>query len=211
MTSIILVRHGQTVWNAIEVFRGRIDIELDETGLKQAELLAGYLSQRKLEAVYSSPLKRAVQTAEAVARHHGLAVETTPGLNDIDFGEWQGLSVQEVRTRFSELFDTWVSNPQWVNLPSGESLDDVRQRALTLVNEGVEKHEGKVIVLVSHRVVNKVLVCALLGLDDSHFWNIRLDTCGLTTFECTDGRFVLAEHNNTSFLEPLKQERLGDF
>ena len=210
-TSIILVRHGQTAWNAAEVFRGRIDIELDETGLKQAELLAEYLGQRELEAVYSSPLKRAVQTAEAIARHHGLVVEIAPGLNDMDFGEWQGLSLQEVKTRFNELFAAWVSDPHQVRMSSGESLDEVRQRALSVVNQVVDKHEGKVVVLVSHRVVNKVLICALLGLDNSHFWDVRLDTCGMTTFEFADGRFVLAEHNNTSFLEPLKQERLGDF
>ncbi len=209
-TSIILVRHGQTAWNTSEVFRGRIDIELDETGLKQAELLGEYLSQRELEAVYSSPLKRAVQTAEAIARHHGLTVEIAPHLNDMDFGEWQGLSLQEVGNRFGELFQLWTSEPHRVRIPSGESLDDVRERVLTLVNRIVDTHKGTV-VLVSHRVVNKVLICALLGLDSSHFWDIRLDTCGMTTFELGDGRFVLTEHNNTSFLEPLKQERLRDF
>jgi alpha-ribazole phosphatase len=210
-TSIILIRHGQTAWNAEEVFRGQADIELDETGLKQAELLAEYMSHRKLEAIYSSPLKRAVRTAEAIASRHKLAVEITPGLNDIDFGEWQGLSLQEVRTRFNELFEMWVTDPHRVRIPSGESLDDVRQRALALVNNVVEEHEDKVIALVSHRVVNKVLICALLGLDNSHFWDVRLDTCGMTTFEFDDGRFVLTEHNNTSFLEPLKQKRLRDF
>ena len=209
-TSIILVRHGQTAWNASEVFRGRIDIELDETGLKQAELLGEYLSQRELKAVYSSPLKRAVQTAEVIGRHHGLAVEIAPDLNDMDFGEWQGLSLQDVRSRFSELFEIWTSEPHRIRIPSGESLDDVRQRVLTLVNQIVDKHEGTV-VLVSHRVVNKVLICTLLGLDTSHFWDIRLDTCGMTTFELNDGRFVLTEHNNTSFLESLKQKRLRDF
>lgn len=210
MTEIILVRHGQTAWNVTEVFRGRIDIELDETGMKQAELLAEYLSHRKLEVVYSSPLRRAAQTAEAIARHHGLTMEITPGLNDIDFGEWQGLSHEEVRIKYSELYSAWMTTPHRLRLPSGESLDEVRQRAVALVNEVVEKHEGA-IVLVSHRVANKLLICALLGLDNSHFWDIRFDTCGLTTFEFADGRFVLAEHNNTSFLESLRQTPLSDF
>ncbi len=210
-TTIILVRHGQTAWNVSQVFRGQIDIELDETGLKQAELLGEYLSQRKLDAVFSSPLKRAVQTAEAIVRHHGLAVEIASGLNDINFGEWQGLSVQKVRTRFNKLFATWVSEPHRVSMPSGESLVDVHQRTLTVVNQMVYEYEGKVVVIVSHRVVNKVLICCLLGLDNSHFWDIRLDNCGMTTFELTDGRFVLTEHNNTSFLEPLKQARISDF
>lgn len=210
MTEIILARHGQTSWNKSEVFRGQIDIELDETGLEQAELLGKYLSHRKLEAVYSSPLQRSTQTAEAIARHHNLTVEITAGLNDIDFGEWQGVPLEEVRNKYSELYSAWVTTPHRVGFPSGESLDEVRERATTLVNEVVVEHEGTV-VLVSHRVVHKVLICALLGLDNSHFWNIRLDTCGLTTFEFIDGQFVLSRHNNTSFLEPLKQARLSDF
>jgi broad specificity phosphatase PhoE len=210
MTEIILARHGQTAWNVAEVFRGRIDIELDATGLKQAELLAEYLSHRKLESVYSSPLRRAAQTAEAIAQHHSLTAEITAGLNDIDFGEWQGLSREEVSNKYSELYSAWVTTPHRIRMPAGESLDDVRQRAVVLVNEVIEKHKGAV-VLVSHRVVHKVLICALLGLDNSHFWDIRLDNCGLTTFEFTEGQFVLVEHNNTSFLEPLKQARLSDF
>ena len=72
------------------------------------------------------------------------------------------------------------------------------------------KYEGTV-VLVSHRVVNKVLICALLGLDNSHFWNIRQDTCGITTFTYENERFILAKHNDTSFLKPLQKARLGDF
>jgi len=210
-TTIILVRHGQTAWNTEQVFRGLIDIELDETGLKQAGLLAEYLRHRELEAIYSSPLRRAMQTAEAIAHCHGLAVEIAPGLNDMDFGEWQGLPLREVRNRFGELLEMWMLQPHRVRLPAGENLDIVRQRALALVNQVMEKHEGKIITLVSHRVVNKVLICALLGLDNSHFWDVRLDNCGITTFEFDNGRFVLAEHNNTSFLEPLQQEHLRDF
>jgi broad specificity phosphatase PhoE len=75
MVEIILARHGETEWNVEEVFRGRIDVELNQTGLKQAELLAEYLSGHKIEAVYSSPLKRALKTAEVVARRHKLRVE----------------------------------------------------------------------------------------------------------------------------------------
>jgi len=72
------------------------------------------------------------------------------------------------------------------------------------------KHQGTV-VLVTHRVVTKVLICALLGLDDSHFWNIEQSTCGITTFNYRNGQFILTEHNNTSFLKPLSQKKLADF
>jgi len=210
MTGIILARHGQTEWNVEEVFRGRIDIELNQTGLKQAELLAEYLSGQKIEAVYSSPLKRALKTAEAVARRHKLKVEVSPGLIDCDFGQWQGLSLREVKDKYSQLYEQWVESPQLVKIPGGESLDGVRERALKVVNGVIAKHTGAV-VLVSHRVVNKVLICALLGLDNSHFWNIRQDVGGTTVFSSQNGRLVLTRHNDTSYLRPLNKAELGDF
>ena len=97
MVEIILARHGETDWNAEEVFRGRADIELNGRGRRQAEMLAGSLSEAKLEAVYSSPLQRARDTAEAVARRHQLKVAVSPGLIDCDFGQWQGLQLKEVK------------------------------------------------------------------------------------------------------------------
>ncbi len=210
MTEIIIARHGQTEWNVGEVFRGRIDIELDETGGKQAELLAEYLGGRRIDAIYSSPLKRALKTAETIASYHQLEVEIAPGLIDFNYGEWQGLPHQEVKDRYQELYAEWITNPHQAKMPDGESLEDVRKRVLAVVDEVTAKYAGTVI-LVSHRVVNKVLICALLGLDNSHFWNIRQDTCGITTFAYENGRLILTEHNNTSYLEPLQKAKLSDF
>jgi broad specificity phosphatase PhoE len=210
MTELILARHGETEWNVEEVFRGRVDVELNETGRRQAELLAESLSELKIEAVYSSPLKRALDTAKSIARRQRLEVEVSPGLIDCDFGQWQELPLKEVKNRYKDLYRQWTESPQLVKIPGGESLDRVRERALKVVNELMAEHGGRV-VLVSHRVVNKVLICALLGLDNSHFWNIRQDTCGTTTFSYQDGRFVLIKHNDTSYLRPLKKAELGDF
>jgi broad specificity phosphatase PhoE len=209
MTAIILARHGETEWNIEEVFRGRIDVELNETGLRQAELLAEYLSDIRIDAIHSSPLRRALKTAEIIARYHRLKAEITPGLIDCDFGKWQGLSLQEVKDRYKELYTEWLENPHLVKMPEGESLNDVRERALSVVGAAA-KYKGTV-VLVSHRVVNKVLICALLGLDNSHFWNIRQDVCGITTFTYENKQFTLTEHNNTSYLRPLAKAELGDF
>jgi len=205
-----LVRHGETEWNVTNIFRGRIDIELSQTGMKQAELLAEYLSDTKVDAIYSSPLKRALQTAEAIARYHRLSVEIAPALLDFNFERWQGLSRQEVRDKYKALYAEWLENPHQVQIPDGENLDNVRKRALGVVESIIAKHEGTAI-LVSHRVVNKVLICALLGLDNSHFWNIAQDTCGITLFTYENNRFVLAKHNDTSFLASLQKARLEDF
>src|SRR3990172_5680950 len=129
MTEIILARHGETEWNVGEIFRGRIDIELNDTGIKQARRLGGYLSNRKIDAIYSSPLKRALKTAEEMARPHRLQVEIAPGLIDFEFGKWQGLSLQGVKDRYKGLYAEWMSHPDKVKIPSGESLNSVRKRA----------------------------------------------------------------------------------
>ncbi len=210
MATIMLVRHGNTDWNVQEIFRGRADVELNETGTKQADLLAEYLKPVAMEAVYSSPLKRALKTAEIVAAPHQIDVLPCQELIDFDYGEWQGLSNDTVRKKYRALYTGWLNNPHLAKLPQGESLDDVTERATRLVDQVIPKHKGAVL-LVSHRVVHKVLICALLGLDNSHFWNIRLDTCGITSFLYEKSRFVLVRHNDTSFLKPLGQAGLGDF
>ncbi|MBA7664053.1 Phosphoserine phosphatase 1 [subsurface metagenome] len=210
MTEILLVRHGETEWNVKKVFRGRIDVELNETGLKQAELLAKYLSGVNIAAIHSSPVKRALTTAETIAGYHKLKVVITPGLIDLNFGEWQGLSHQEVRDTYTELYAEWIKHPDRVKIPAGESLDEVRKRTMDVVDGLIAKYEGSV-VLVSHRVVNKVLICALLGLDNSHFWNIQQDNCGITIFTYENGRFILTKHNDTSYLKPVSELPLSDF
>jgi broad specificity phosphatase PhoE len=210
MTELILARHGQTAWNVVEIFRGRIDVDIDEMGMKQAELLAEYLREHKIEAVYSSPLKRAVKTARTIAYWHKLGVITAQSLNDLKFGEWEGLPVTEVREKYTTLFTEWMEKPHLVEIPGGERLDDVRKRVLSLVDDIVNRHKGTV-VLVSHRVVHKVLILALLGIDNSYFWNIRLDTAAISTFIYENNRWVLTEHNNTCYLRPLAQPKLKDF
>jgi len=200
MTEVILARHGETEWNVEEVFRGRIDVELNENGVRQAELLAEYLKDLKIDAVCSSPLKRALKTAEMIASHHKLDVETAPGLIDFDYGKWQGLFHQDVKGRYRELYAEWTKSPHRVRMPDGESLDDVRRGATGVVGNTVSKYTGTV-----------VLICALLGLDNSQFWEIRQDTCGITTFTCEGERFILTGHNHTSYLKSLHRAPLGDF
>jgi broad specificity phosphatase PhoE len=206
----MLIRHGDTTWNVDEIFRGRANVELNETGIKQAELLAKHLADERIAAIYSSPLKRALKTAEIIALPHHIDVITAPELVDFDYGEWQGLSHDTVKERYQTLYAQWSSNPHLAKVPKGESLDDVRERVLSLVDRIITNHEGTV-ALVSHRVVGKVLICALLGLDSSHFWNIRLDTCGITTFVYQDKSFILEKHNDTSFLKSIDRPALNDF
>ena len=117
MTEIILVRHGETEWNVGEIYRGRIDINLDEVGIKQAESLGKYLSDVELDAIYSSPLRRALDTANIIARYQNIGVEGTDDLVDFNYGEWQGLPDQEVKNLYPALHNEWHVNPQRVGMP----------------------------------------------------------------------------------------------
>ena len=210
MAKLILARHGETMWNVEKVFRGRADVNLDKVGIKQAELLGKYLSNWELEAIYSSPVKRALNTANIVARYQKVAVRIAEGLIDFDFGEWQSLPEQEVKRLYPAILNEWHNSPDKVKMPGGESLEDVRRRAVEVVNDVLFRHQGNVL-LVSHRVVIKVLICYMLGLDNSHFRNINQDVGGITLFDYADGRFVLIRHNDTSHLRELKKSVLGDF
>lgn len=210
MAKLILARHGETEWNVEKVFRGRADVNLNEVGIKQADLLGKHLCNWELEAIYSSPVKRALDTANIVARYMEVAVCIAEGLTDFDFGEWQSLSEQEVKRLYPAILNDWQSSPHKVRMPGGENLDDVTKRTAEVVDEVLSRHHGNVL-LVSHRVVLKVLICSLLGLDNSHFWNISQDVCGLTIFDYVDGRFVLTKHNDTSHLRELQKSVLGDF
>jgi broad specificity phosphatase PhoE len=210
MTKLILVRHGETAWNAEKIYRGRMDVNLDEVGIKQADLLGKYLSNWELEAIYASPLRRALDTANIIARYQKVGVHVAEGLIDFDYGEWQSLPEQEAKRLYPTLHSEWHDNPHKVKMPGGESLEDVRRRAIEVVNDVLSKYQGSV-VLVSHRVVNKVLICSLLGLDNSHFWNIKQDVGGITIFNYVDGHFVLTRHNDTSHLRELQKSVLDDF
>jgi len=210
MAELILARHGETGWNVGKIYRGRSDVGLDEVGIKQAELLGKYLTNYGLEAIYSSPLKRALTTANIIAHYQKIDVQIAEGLVDFDYGEWQCLPEQEVKRLYPALLNEWHNNPHKIRMPGGESLEDVRKRAIEVVNDVVSNYQRDV-VLVSHRVVNKVLICSLLGLDNSYFWNIKQDVGGITVFNYVDGRFILTRHNDTSHMKELQKSILDDF
>jgi broad specificity phosphatase PhoE len=201
---IILVRHGQTEWNigagTGERFRGRVDLPLDDTGLAQARALAERLADQSIVAVYSSPLKRAVETARPIAQQLGLPVQPLPGIIDINYGDWQGLSHTEVAKVYPDLYRCWLEKPHRVKFPSGESLRQVRLRAMAALKEVAARHDDRIVLLVAHQVVNKVLVCAMLGLDNSHFWRIQQDNGCISVFEYQDEIFTAVLVNDTCHL-----------
>ena len=205
MTTIVLVRHGQTKWNPQERerFRGRVDLPLNETGIRQAQALAQRAAGLHIEAIYSSPLQRALKTAQIVACRLKLRPETLPGIIDIDYGDWQGHSHKQIAKLCPELYGAWLATPHLVRLPQGESLDEVRARAFPALEEVALRHEGQTILLMAHQGVNKVLLCAILGLDNSHFWCIRQDVCCINVFKYEDGTYTINLLNDTCHLKGL--------
>ncbi len=208
MTRIVLVRHGRTAWNREARFRGQADVELDELGLKQAEATGRYLAARwPVVAVYASPLLRTMQTAEAIARAQGLVARPLGGLLDIDFGEWQGHLVTEVAQRYPALYRAWMEAPHTVRFPGGGSLADVRSRVVAALDDVIARHTGEAVALVSHTVVNRVLLCAVIGLGNDHFWRLGQDTCAVNVFEAgQDGAFTIVLLNDTCHLQGLSEQ-----
>lgn len=206
MTRIIIIRHGQTAWNEgeSEKFRGRADVELDQRGVSQAKATAARIAQWGINTIYSSPLKRALGTAEILAGNLKLPVQPLEGLLDIDYGRWQGLSLKEAAADDKQLYDLWLKSPHMITFPQGENLEQVQKRVIAAIETLLPKHPEQTIVLVSHKVVCKVLLCHFLGLDTSHFWQVQQDTCAINLVEFSEDTLVVALLNDTCHLMELK-------
>jgi broad specificity phosphatase PhoE len=211
LMKIILIRHGQTQWNKEELFRGRSDIPLDDVGMKQAKAITKRLSLFGIKTVYSSPLKRALETAQIIAKRSNLKVKVVDDLIDFDFGEWQGLGLKDVQEQFPETYQKWLKEPYLVNIPNGENLDTVRQRVSKALNKIVKGQQDDVVV-VSHRVINKVLILAALSLDNSYFWQIKQDVGAISVLDYEGGIFALTLLNDTYHLNMIEGKRgIKDF
>ncbi|MBW2305711.1 MAG: histidine phosphatase family protein [Deltaproteobacteria bacterium] len=209
MTDFYLIRHGQTAWNRDRVFRGRIDVPLDDTGRREAEAVAQWLADVELNHIYSSPLSRAAETATILARNRGITVRKLEGLQDIEYGKWQGLPEIDVRRSYPALIREWETSPHQMTFPEGESLASVRARSLDCIHQLTLHHPGETLALVSHRVVLKVLCLALLGLPDSQFWHIQQDTCCINRFRMDGRSATVLLLNDTCHLKGLQRDTAG--
>ncbi len=200
-TTIILVRHGQTEWNRIERFRGHFDVPLNSTGLKQAKKTAKQISKLwKPAAIYSSALSRAEKTAKVIADACGLFVQANDGLIDIDYGEWQGLTPEEASAKWPELVQKWYEHPGAVQIPGGETLAQVRSRAMSALEKLLCLHADQTIVLVSHTVVNRLILLSVLGWENDRFWHLHQDPCAINVIEKSAEKYIIHSINCTSHL-----------
>ena len=175
---IFLLRHGETRWNREGRCQGSSDIELNEVGRRQADEVAEHLGRRRIDAVYSSQLRRARQTAEIVGEPHGVAVRTEPDLRELDHGEMEGLTFVEVKEKFDGWIERWRSQPEGLRLPGGERLLDVDRRSWSALNRIVGDHgDGDVIVVVSHSFPILSVLCRISGTPLNQYRTFHLKPC----------------------------------
>ena len=203
MTRIIIVRHGQTQWNLEKRFRGSQDIPLDETGIQQAEAVARRLAPLSIAAVYSSRLQRALKTAEIIGQPHGLVPIATDGLSNISYGDLEGQLIADIAKDQPEFYRAMLETPHLVRFPGGNTLNELTERAVSGLDEMVARHEGQTFVAVSHQVVTRILVCAMLNLDNSRHWDITQDTCCINVFRFKNGHYIVDRLNDTCHLAAL--------
>jgi probable phosphoglycerate mutase len=196
-----LVRHGETVWNQQRRIQGGgSDIELSEAGRKQAESLGVRLKEMDLSAIYSSPLKRALDTAQAVASHHNLAVQIEPDLREIDAGELEGVPITELGTNMSQFLLRWRQAQGSEKMPGGESVVDVANRAWPAIERIIDKHKEGTVVVASHYFVTVIIICRALGLPLNHIERIRVQNASVSTLDFGDNGACLVSLGDTCHL-----------
>jgi broad specificity phosphatase PhoE len=169
MRSIVLIRHGQTDWNVEGRWQGHADPPLNEFGRQQARLLVPEMREAGLTALYSSDLRRALETAEIIAAELHLVVIPEPRLREIDLGQWQGMLADEIEERYLEAYLRWHESPLTVRPPGGEDIQTLANRVLECANEILGRHPEQRVGLVSHELPIAVIMCRSLGLDLNHF------------------------------------------
>ena len=164
-TRLLLIRHGATTLSAEDRFAGSTDVELSNEGREQAEQLGDRLSTEKLDAIYSSQMLRAVETARIVAGEIHPGPVVNEALREIDHGHWEGLTRKEVEERFRDEYVAWEEDPFTFAPKDGESGLGVLARALPAVREILTRHQGKTVAIVSHKATLRLVLCSLLGID----------------------------------------------
>lgn len=207
MPRVFILRHGETEGNEKKIFRGRWDLPLNENGRTQATRTGAALKGIGFSAIYSSPLCRAKETAAATAAEQVIGeIHEESALIDIDYGDWSRVSDAEVEGRFPEQYGMWKEAPEAVVFPNGEGLADVRSRVEPFLEELGAGPPDKQVLLVSHRVTIKVILCAVLGIGNAGFWRVAVDTTSLSVASIHEGKMSLISSNDTCHLKPLAEK-----
>ena len=187
---LYLIRHAESVWNAEDRIQGHGDSPLTEAGSAQAQLLGRRLAAASLDELYSSPLQRALQTAEAISRAARVPVIAQPDLREIALGDWEGKTPTEVNADFNNGFAVWARRPTAVSIPNSEPIDRFRVRAVNAVEQIIRATRADAAAIVTHGGVIAAYLAHVLGADfDFLLRRLHINNTGVTIFDALD-----AEH-----------------
>lgn len=202
MLNLILVRHGETEWNAQRRYQGQSDVPLSELGVRQAELLAGRLAGEKIDAVYASDLSRAWETAQFVAEKSGLKVSPEPRLRELKFGILEGLTFDEAETQHPEMIAAWLDD--FNNTPDGaETIRAFNERIVSLLDDLKEKHDKQIVLLVGHGGSLSEILRVVLGLSQEKRWYLEMENASLSEVSIAGDYVSLKRLNDTCHLTNL--------
>ncbi|MDP2948876.1 MAG: alpha-ribazole phosphatase [Chloroflexota bacterium] len=206
-TRLVLVRHCETSWNCEGRFQGWADVPLSEVGRRQAVALAAALAREEMHAIYSSDLRRAWDTALAVAQCHSMSVCEEPGLREMDFGSWEGLTYDQIRERWPNCLAAWQADSLHVAPPGGETLRQVADRVKAVVDKIGCAHGDQTVLLVGHGGSLQVLLCLALGLSPAAHWRLRLGPASITELSLSEAGAVLTRFNDVHHLSEVPRGR----
>lgn len=199
---LILVRHGETEWNRQRRIQGsRSDTRLSQEGLKEADRLAAALRSEPIDAIYSSPLKRAAETAQILADACKVPVRLVDELREIDLGELDGMFERELTGRYEEAWKGLREGNASTPLPGGESLQDVQKRTSWAIDRMLERHVDGTVVVVAHLLTNLAILCQALEMDLSQVIQLRQAPASITVLDMTTRGNSLALYNDTCHLD----------
>jgi probable phosphoglycerate mutase len=199
---LLLVRHGETDANRDGIALGQLDVPLNETGVRQAEALGRALAAEPIVAIYCSPLGRAMSTAEAIAAHHTVGVIVEHGLIEMDVGEIDGIPFPEVREKYPEFLAMWMSEegPSH-DMPGGESLATVAERAWRTLDSLAARHRGETVVAVTHNFVILTLLAKVMDVELHSFRRLRHSVAAISELDMRPGHARVIRLNDTCHLE----------
>ncbi|MGF1515166.1 MAG: histidine phosphatase family protein [Elainellaceae cyanobacterium] len=202
---LLLVRHGETDWNRDKRFQGQIDIPLNDNGRRQAAQCADFLKTAQIDRAVSSSMSRPKETAEIILQSHvGVPLSTMDALQEIGHGLWEGQLEPDIHKAYPGLLQQWKDAPETVQMPEGENLQQVWDRAIAAWAEIVASvRPGEVILVTAHDAVNKALLCHLSGLGPEHFWTFKQGNGAVSVIDYPSGPKgppLLQSINITTFL-----------
>jgi len=184
--NLYLLRHGETTFSQTGNFCGETNAELTPEGLEMAEAFADVYKKLKWEAVYASPMKRAVATAKPFCDAIGMDMQLRDGLKEGSYGEWEGKSKSFAQENHAENYINWLTEPAWNAPKGGETAVDIANRAMPVIAEIQEKHPQGNVLVVSHKATIRIILCSLLGIDLGRYRyriNILVASVSMVTFD----------------------------